>query len=74
MSAGSKATAQAPQVSLNPDGTKREFFGGLIEFKVRGTDTDGAYAVLELQLPANSGPPRMHVHPTIETFQLLEGE
>jgi quercetin dioxygenase-like cupin family protein len=75
MSAGSKATPQASQVSLSPaDGAKREFFGGLIEFKVRGSDTDGAYAVLELQLPANSGPPRMHVHPTIETFQLLEGE
>ncbi len=75
MSANAEATAQIPHVTLRPaDGAKREFFGGLIEFKVRGADTDGAYAVLELQLPANSGPPRMHVHSALETFQLIEGE
>ena len=75
MSATAEQTSQVLQVALKPrDGEKREFFGGLIEFKVRGADTDGAYAVLELQLPANSGPPKMHVHPALETFQLLEGE
>jgi quercetin dioxygenase-like cupin family protein len=75
MSATAEATPQIPEVTLTPaHGAKREFFGGLIEFKVRGADTAGAYAVLELQLPANSGPPKMHVHDAFETFQLLEGD
>lgn len=43
-------------------------------FKVAATETDGAYAVLEQEVPAGHGPPlHVHRHET-EVFTVLEGE
>ncbi len=43
-------------------------------FKVLPAETDGAYAVLEQQVPPGSGPPlHVHRHET-EIFYILEGE
>lgn len=43
-------------------------------FKVLPSETDGAYAILEQQIPAGHGPPlHVHRHET-EIFYILEGE
>jgi mannose-6-phosphate isomerase-like protein (cupin superfamily) len=51
-----------------------DLFGTLVTFQVRSAETNGAYAILEMALPADDAPLRMHVHPAAETFQILEGE
>jgi quercetin dioxygenase-like cupin family protein len=56
------------------DGSRADLQGTLVTFKVRSEDTGGAYAVVEIMVPPNSGPPKMHTHPALETFQLLDGE
>jgi quercetin dioxygenase-like cupin family protein len=48
--------------------------GDRTTFKVLSEETGGAYAVLEQQIPAGSGPPlHVHRHET-ETFYILEGD
>lgn len=48
--------------------------GDRTTFKVLSEETGGAYALLEQQIPAGSGPPlHVHRHET-EIFYILEGE
>lgn len=51
-----------------------DIFGTLVTFQVRSTETNGAYAILEMVVPAGRTEQRMHVHAAAETFQVLEGE
>jgi len=51
-----------------------DIFGTLVTFQVRSTETDGAYSILEMVVPAGRTKPQMHVHAATETFQILEGE
>lgn len=47
---------------------------GKSTFKARPSDTGGAYAVLEQEIPAHHGPPlHVHRHET-EIFYILEGQ
>lgn len=51
-----------------------DLFGTLVKFQVRSAETNGAYAILEMTVPADDPPARMHVHAAAETFQVLDGE
>lgn len=51
-----------------------DLFGSLVTFQVRSDETDGAYAILEVAVPAGPAKPQMHVHAASETFQILDGE
>ena len=55
------------------EGDLLNYFGGMFIFKVRSHQTGGAFALLEAVIPGNSGPPKMHTHPTAETFRILSG-
>ncbi len=47
--------------------------GGVYTIKATGKDTAGAYAMLEMLVPPQSGPP-LHVHSReVESFYILEG-
>jgi mannose-6-phosphate isomerase-like protein (cupin superfamily) len=63
-----------PITILRPgEGDIVNFFGSQIIFKVRSQQTGGAFSLFEMDLPARSGPPKMHTHPTAETFRVLSG-
>jgi quercetin dioxygenase-like cupin family protein len=51
-----------------------DIFGTLVTFQVRSAETGGAYAILEMVLPVDDAPLRMHLHAAAETFQILDGE
>ena len=51
-----------------------DLFGALVTLQVRSAETNGAYAILEMVLPVDDAPLRMHLHAAAETFQILDGE
>jgi quercetin dioxygenase-like cupin family protein len=56
------------------EGKTVSILGDRTTFKVFSEETGGAYAILEQQIPAGSGPPlHVHRHET-EIFYILEGE
>ena len=62
------------QVITQHEGQFLAVAGGNYRIVVSGTDTNGAYAVIEMHVPPGGGPPP-HAHPKIqEMFFLLEGE
>src|SRR5688500_3622439 len=67
---------ETPVPIIRPPGAGKEV--GVLRnksvFKVLPSDTGGAYAILEQQIPAQHGPPlHVHRHET-EIFYVLEGE
>ena len=61
---------------VHPPGAGRQVgvLGAMSTFKVESSQTGGAYAVLEQQVPAGHGPP-LHVHRReTEIFYILEGD
>jgi mannose-6-phosphate isomerase-like protein (cupin superfamily) len=62
------AFAVAPGASRTPDDT------GPIKVKVSGTDTGGAFTVLEVPTAVDSGPPLHLHHVENEWFYALDGE
>ncbi|RZJ70517.1 cupin domain-containing protein [Flavobacterium sp.] len=55
-------------------GEKLPIAGGEYRIIVDGSQTDGAYAMIEMNVPPNGGP-NPHKHPGFEeTFLVLEGE
>lgn len=60
-------------IKSNKDGTFLGIAGGNYRIIISGADTDGSYAVIEMQVPPGGGPPP-HAHPdTQEMFYVLEG-
>jgi quercetin dioxygenase-like cupin family protein len=45
----------------------------VVEARLRGAETDGAYSVFEVASPPGAGPSMLHTHPPQETFYILEG-
>ena len=45
----------------------------IVEVKLTGAETDGAYALIEVQTPPQGGAAILHTHPPQETFLVLEG-
>jgi quercetin dioxygenase-like cupin family protein len=56
------------------DGERVRVFNSELTFKVRGDDTDGAYALILGEVKPQDGPPVMHTHPFAESFYVLSGE
>jgi quercetin dioxygenase-like cupin family protein len=55
------------------EGRRLAIPGGIITIKATGEDTGGTYAMIEMLVPPQSGPPT-HVHSReIESFYILEG-
>jgi quercetin dioxygenase-like cupin family protein len=54
------------------EGTAYWMLGGLYELKASGDETDGQATVMEMTIPAGSGPPP-HTHPGGESVYVLEG-
>ena len=50
------------------------FFNGLFTVKAGGPDTQGAFTLIEAELPAGQGPPPHIHHREEEGFYVLEGE
>jgi quercetin dioxygenase-like cupin family protein len=64
----------APIVRYPGEGRSVGVVRGRTTFKVAPVETDGAYAVLEQQVPPGGGPPlHVHRHET-ELFYVLQGE
>jgi quercetin dioxygenase-like cupin family protein len=42
--------------------------------RVRGSDTGGAYSVMEHVFPPGTGPAFLHAHPAQETIGIIEGD
>ena len=58
----------------NVDGERLSIAGGEYRIIIDGQQTNGSYAVIEMNIPPGSGP-LPHSHPAIqETFFVLEGE
>jgi quercetin dioxygenase-like cupin family protein len=55
------------------EGTAYWMLGGLYEVKASGSETGGAATIMEMTLPAGSGPPP-HTHPGSESVYVLEGQ
>lgn len=54
-------------------GERIAIFDEVINVKVSGEQTGGAYAVIAISVAPGGGPP-LHAHPTSETFAVLSGE
>ena len=54
------------------EGTAFWMLGGLYEIKASGSETEGEMTVVEMTIPAGSGPPP-HTHPGTESVYVLEG-
>jgi quercetin dioxygenase-like cupin family protein len=54
------------------EGTAYWMLGGLYELKASGEETDGQATIMEMTIPAGSGPPP-HTHPGGESVYVLEG-
>lgn len=71
-----ETTARAEQQALQhvPAGSGDTYnvIGELLTFKVTTTETNGAFAVVELLAQPGGGPP-LHTHPSAESFTILEG-
>jgi quercetin dioxygenase-like cupin family protein len=66
--------AQAIAVGPGEGATVQGPVGGLLEFKVRGEQTDGRLTALENVIPPGQGPP-VHVHAAEdESWYLIEGD
>ena len=64
---------EAPILRREGEGKTVSILGGRCTLKVRSDETDGAYAILEQQVPPSQGPPlHVHRHET-EIFYVLEG-
>ena len=60
-------------VTRNPgEGDAFWMLGGLYEVKAGGDETGGAATIMEMTIPAGSGPPP-HTHPGGEAVYVLEG-
>jgi quercetin dioxygenase-like cupin family protein len=46
----------------------------LMTLKLSGVDTLGAFALAEVAIPPQGGPPGLHTHPSAETCLVLDGE
>jgi quercetin dioxygenase-like cupin family protein len=46
----------------------------IITFVVTGEETDGAFSLVEIQVPPGGGPPPLHTHPVHESFCVIEGD
>jgi quercetin dioxygenase-like cupin family protein len=55
------------------EGTEFWMLGGLYEVKASGDETGGAMTVMEMTIPAGSGPPP-HTHPGGEAVYVIEGK
>jgi quercetin dioxygenase-like cupin family protein len=55
------------------EGTAYWMLGGLYEQKASGDETDGQATIMEMTIPAGSGPPP-HTHPGGESVYVLEGQ
>lgn len=55
------------------EGERIGIFDEVINVKVTGAQTGGAYAVITISVAPGGGPP-LHAHPTSETFAVLSGE
>lgn len=65
-------TAKARLVQTE-EGHRLAIAGGIYTIKATGKDTDGAYAMIEMLVPPQSGPPP-HIHSReVESFYILEG-
>jgi quercetin dioxygenase-like cupin family protein len=55
------------------EGHRLAIAGGIYTIKAAGKDTDGAYAMVEMLVPPQTGPPP-HMHSReVESFYILEG-
>lgn len=63
-----------PDPGTSDSGFTLDIFGTLVTFQIRSAETNGAYSILEMTLPNDTSPPRMHLHSASETFQILDGE
>ena len=62
-----------PRLIQSGEGRRLAVAGGIYTIKVTGKDTGGAYAMVEMLIPPQSGPPP-HVHSReVESFYILEG-
>lgn len=69
-----EANERTPIHVASDDGRKFWLVGDLITLKMVGSDTDGAFALVEEVTPPQGGPPP-HIHTREdETFYVLEGE
>jgi quercetin dioxygenase-like cupin family protein len=67
-------TTSAPVLRAAADGELRAHLGHLLDWRLRGSETDGALAMFEGTIRAGGEPP-MHVHEREdEGFHVLEGE
>lgn len=64
-----------PRVVTADEGTRTlAAIGGKIIFKMTGAETDGAFSLVEMRVPAGYPGPTLHIHRhTEEAFYILEG-
>ena len=55
------------------DGRMLRVLSDIVEIKLAGAETGGAYALIEVQTPPQGGAAVLHTHPPQETFIVLEG-
>jgi quercetin dioxygenase-like cupin family protein len=55
------------------EGRQLRVLSDIVEIKLTGAETNGAYALIEVQTPPQGGASVLHTHPPQETFMILEG-
>jgi quercetin dioxygenase-like cupin family protein len=68
------ASARTPKVLAPGEGKKLQILAEMGWVKLSGSDTAGAYAIMEGQTPPGAGPPQHRHSREDEAFYVLEGE
>ena len=55
------------------EGRQLRVLSDIVEIKLSGAETNGAYTLIEVQTPPQGGASILHTHPPQETFIILEG-
>ena len=55
------------------EGRRLRVLSDIVEIKLTGAETNGAYVLIEVQTPPQGGASVLHTHPPQETFMILEG-
>src|ERR1700732_4950830 len=68
------ATARTPKVLASGEGKKLQILAEVGWVKLSGSETGGAYAIMEGQTPPGAAPPQHRPAGEDEAFYILEGE
>ena len=68
------ADSAATTVPTARPGDAYRVMSDVIRFVVTGEQTDGAFSLVEIEVPPGGGPPPLHTHPVHESFCVIEGD